>query len=569
MDPVAPDDRHLDKLATLAQAIGTARDLPTIFHALRDYALGAVPCLGIFISLYDPERDHRVAMYGWADGVEIDVSNLPPMAISGGPNSVAVRTGEVIITNDDDRGRKGNPNVVVETGRDARIPQASLVAPMAVMGRILGTVEVQSYERDAYTPDHATRMRFASTLAAVAIENFRLLERETTARAMAEESNRLKDEFLAMLSHELRTPLSAIIGWTNMLRSGRLDAATAARALESVARNAKAQAQLVSDILDVSRIITGKLQLDTEPIEIREVVEAAVEVVRPTALAKGVTLRLVIESPGGTVSGDPHRLQQVLWNVLSNAVKFTPPDGRVELVLGGGDDEVEISVTDTGCGIGPEFLPHVFDRFRQADSSSTRAHSGLGLGLSIARHVMELHGGSIEARSDGVGCGATFVLRLPRLTGAAAAPAALSSLGAAPEEGALSGVRVLLVDDDVETLEMVKVALSSLGAEVRGAGSTSEALDALDREVPDVLISDVAMPGEDGFALISRVRALPSERGGSVPAIAFTAYAGPEVGARLLAAGFDARAVKPADLSELVATVLRLVARGADGWSTR
>jgi signal transduction histidine kinase/ActR/RegA family two-component response regulator len=548
----------LGQLATFAQAVGTARDLPTICHALRDFALVAVPCIGIFISLYDPERDHRVAMYGWADGIDLDVSNLPPQPITNGPNSMCVMTGEVVITNDDDRAKKGGPNIVVETGIDSRLPQSSLAAPMAVMGRIVGTVEVQSYERGAYRREHATTMRFASTLAAVAIENFRLLECETTARAMAEESNLLKDEFLATLSHELRTPLNAIVGWTNMLRTGKLDEAATERALETVARNAMAQAQLVSDILDVSRVITGKLKLQIEPVAIRDVVEAAVEAVRPTALAKGVSLRLVIESPGGMVMGDARRLQQALWNVLSNAVKFTPPDGRVELVLGARGDSVEISVTDTGCGIDSAFLPHVFDRFRQADSSTTRPHGGLGIGLSIVRHVVQLHEGTVEAHSDGLGCGATFTLRLP-LRAAETKPAARSVSGVtAYDERVLAGIRVLLVDDDAETLEMVALALSSLGADVRGARSAAEALNVFDQWTPDVLVSDIGMPGEDGYELISRVRERERERGGAVPAIAFTAYAGSEDGARLLAAGFDARSVKPADPSELIDLILRL-----------
>jgi signal transduction histidine kinase/ActR/RegA family two-component response regulator len=560
----ADSEASLDRLAAFAQAVGTARDLPTIFAALRDFARDAVPCMGIFISLYDPAKDHRVAMYGWADGVDLDVSGLPAIPVTDGPNSVAVRTGDVVITNDDDRGRKGGPNIVVETGRDSRIPQSSLVAPMAVMGRIVGTVEVQSYDRGAYDREHAATLRFASTLAAVAIENFRLLEGETTARALAEESSRLKDEFLATLSHELRTPLNAIVGWTSMLRTGRLDAGAADRALEAVARNARAQAQLVEDLLDVSRIITGKLRLDVEPVAMRDVVEAAVDSVRPAADAKGVSLRLVIESAGGTVAGDARRLQQAVWNMLTNAVKFTPSGGRVELTLSTSGERVEVLVTDTGCGIEPAFLPHIFDRFRQADSSTTRAHGGLGLGLSIVAHLMELHGGTVEAESEGVGRGATFALRLPLLRAAAGLRTAARP-DAATDDAALAGLRVLLVDDDVETLEILTLALSALGAEVRRATSAAGGLEEFEREAPDVLVSDIGMPGGDGFGLVASVRALPPERGGAVPAIALTAYAGTGDGARALAAGFDARLVKPADLAELTATVLRLSRSARDG----
>ena len=554
------DDPQLARLEAFAQAAGTARDLAAIFAAVRDFALGALPCIGLFISLYDEEHDHRVAMYGWADGVEIDVSNLPPMKVTDGPNSVAVRTGQVVVTNRDDRGLSGGPNIVVETGRDPRIPRSSLVAPMAVMGRILGTVEVQSYERDAFSSGDATRMHFASTLAAVAIQNFRLLERETAARAAAEATNRLKDEFLATLSHELRTPLNAIVGWTGMLRSGRLDADQTDRALEAIARNAATQTQLVSDLLDVSRIISEKLHIETGPVEIREVVEAAVESVRPAALSSAVTLRLVIESAGATVMGDARRLQQVLWNLLSNAVKFTPPGGLVEVVLSTHDDHVRVVVTDTGCGIEPEFLPRVFDRFRQADSSTTRAHGGLGLGLSIVHHVVSLHRGTIEAHSDGPGRGATFTLRLPVVRDAAPAPVAAGAAGA--EAGSLEGLDVLVVDDDAETLEILRLALTSLGAAVRVAGSAAAALAEFDLRAPDLLVSDIGMPDVDGYAFIARVRALPPNRGGTVPAIALTAYAGAGDRAKALAAGFDERAVKPADLAKLAETMRQLAATG-------
>ncbi|HYG65000.1 MAG TPA: response regulator, partial [Thermoanaerobaculia bacterium] len=331
--------------------------------------------------------------------------------------------------------------------------------------------------------------------------------REKEARRQAEEANRLKDEFLATLSHELRTPLNAILGWAQMLRSGKLDAATTGRAVETIERNAKAQAQLIADILDVSRIITGKLRLELGPVNLPRVIETVLDSVRPAAEAKEIRLSVVLDPLATPVLGDSDRLQQVIWNLLSNAIKFTPKGGLVGVVLRQVDDSgLEIEVRDSGIGIRPDFLAYVFDRFRQAESSITRSHGGLGLGLSIVRHLVELHGGTVHVDSEGEGKGAAFTVRLPVRAQGAGAGEALAGRRSMDDEAAgvasagpppLAGVHVLVMDDEEDTRELVAMALSHGGATVTAAASVPEALEALDRSVPDVLVSDIGVPGED------------------------------------------------------------------------
>jgi PAS domain S-box-containing protein len=397
-----------------------------------------------------------------------------------------------------------------------------------------------------------------------------LLAREQEARQDAEAANRLKDEFLATLSHELRTPLNAIMGWAHLLRTGTLDEATAARAMETIDRNAKAQNQLINDILDVSRIITGKLHLAMQPLELAPVVEAALETLRPAAEAKKIRLEASLEPAAGTLSGDPDRLQQVVWNLLSNAIKFTPKGGRVQVRLRRVDAQAVIVVADSGPGISPEFLPHVFERFRQGDASTTRSHVGLGLGLAIVRHLVELHGGTVEASSPGEGQGSTFSVRLPLInarrpeerTAPDAKEAAATGVAAAPQ---LGGLRVLIVDDDVEGREAMAAVLQNRGAKVIAASTSEEALEAMGREHPDVLLSDIEMPGEDGHSLIRKVRALPPDRGGDIPAAALTAYARGEDREKALLAGFQVHVSKPVQPDELTAIISELAGRRALG----
>ena len=549
-------ERLLERVSGLAQTFGTARDLPAIFRALKEFTLVSVPCQGLFVSLYDPIRDVRTACYGWADEVELDTAQLPPMPVtSSGPNSRAIRTNQVVITNDYMNETRGHPGVLVGPDNGLR-PQSSLATPMSVMGRVIGTIEVQTYDQAAYGEEHATAMRMAANLAAVAIENVRLLERESTARAAAEESNRLKDEFLATVSHELRTPLTAILGWSRMLEGG-LDDEMAKRAIDTIKRNAKAQAQIIDDILDVSRIITGNLYLELHPIELASVLESAINVVRPTAEAKGIQIEFDFAREPTVVSGDANRLQQVFWNLLSNAVKFTGPGGKVTLALRQLDAEVEIEITDTGQGIDPAFLPFVFDRFRQADSTSTRQHGGLGLGLAIARHLVEIHGGRISAASDGDGQGATFRLSLPVIGSLAKTTmqpdSAESVAEPRPAQDVLAGIDVLVVDDDIDTLELLSAALKQRSASVTAVSSTAAAMDSIMASKPHVLISDIAMPGEDGYDLIKQVIAL--ELMPKIPAIAITAYAKEEDRERALAAGFQRYLSKPVELREFILAV--------------
>jgi CheY-like chemotaxis protein/nitrogen-specific signal transduction histidine kinase len=401
-------------------------------------------------------------------------------------------------------------------------------------------------------------MRMAANLTAVAIENVRLLERESRARAAAEDSNRLKDEFLATVSHELRTPLTAILGWSRMLESGDLSSQTTERAIETIRRNAKAQAQIVDDILDVSRIITGNLYLDLHPVEVSPVIESAVNVVRPTAEAKSIEIQVHYEPRPLMVSGDSNRLQQVFWNLLSNAIKFTPSGGTVRVDLTQRDSAVVITVSDTGTGIDPEFLPFVFDRFRQADSTTTRRHGGLGLGLAIARHLVEIHGGNISAESCGKDQGSRFTVSLPLIAPVPAIP----ELGEAPEtrilpEAArfLSGLHILVVDDDEDTLELIQAALGKYHARVTAVTSAGEALATLELAEPDVLISDIGMPGTDGYELIKQIRSFGLSTSRTLPAVAITAYAKDEDRDRALASGYQRYLAKPIELEELITAV--------------
>ncbi len=556
-------ERLLERIKALAQAFGTARELNAIYRALREFTNVSVPCNGFFVSLYDPIRDVRTACYGWADGSELDVSELPPMAVTTtGPNSRAVRTGEVVITNDYMRATQANPGVVVGPDNGKR-PDSSIAVPMAVMGRIIGTIEVQSYDKNVYHAEHATAMSMAANLTAVAIENVRLLKLERTAREAAEESNRLKDEFLATVSHELRTPLTAILGWSRLLEGGTLDSSTMQQAVETIWRNAKAQAQIVDDILDVSRIITGNLYLDLHPLEVVPVVENAINVVRPTADAKGIKVETYFDSAPAKILGDANRLQQVVWNLISNAVKFTNSGGRVCVKVSRGGGAVDVSVSDTGQGISKEFLPYVFDRFRQADSTTTRQHGGLGLGLAIARHLVEIHGGTIRAESKGENHGATFTIRLPLLEASVGTKGALdqNQHKLAQSQQLLSGVNVLLVDDDSDTLTLMTTALTRRQANVTAVSSAVEAIQAITRKRPDVLVSDIAMPDEDGYGLIEKVRLLENSASDNIPAVAITAYAKEEDRERALSAGYQIYLAKPVELTELISVVARAAKR--------
>jgi PAS domain S-box-containing protein len=402
----------------------------------------------------------------------------------------------------------------------------------------------------------------------VELERDDLLHREQMARGAAEDANRAKDQFLAMVSHELRNPLSPILAWSHLMQTSQLGPDKQRQGLEAIERAARSQGQLIEDLLDVSRIVSGKLRLDVRPIELGPVVEAAVETVRPSADARHVRLVVVLDPRCGPIAGDPERLQQVIWNLLSNAVKFTPKGGRVDVQLTRVNSHVELAVSDSGEGIPPDMLPHVFERFWQAEEGTTRRRGGLGLGLAIAHHLAELHGGSISAHSNGVGRGAAFRVSLPLMVVAGDAydprrrhPTRGHGAGSAPLAD-LDGVRVLVVDDEPDTTAVVQTLLATYGAEVRTAGSAKDALAIFDEWTPDILLSDIGMPHEDGYALIARLRARQNAAGGTVPAVALTAYARVEDRINVLAAGFDMHVAKPIDPAELVAVVSRLAADG-------
>jgi PAS domain S-box-containing protein len=403
----------------------------------------------------------------------------------------------------------------------------------------------------------------------------RLLRQEKAAREEAETANRLKDEFLATVSHELRTPLTAIVGWTSMLLSGSLPPPLVQRALDVIARSAKSQSEMIADVLDMSRIVAGRLKLDLRPLEIESVFQAAVEVIRPSAQAKGIALLADLDGRHHMVLGDASRLQQVIWNLLSNAVKFTNEGGHIEARLTCASGQAEITITDSGAGIEQQFVPYLFERFRQADSSSTRRYGGLGLGLAIVRNVVEMHGGRVSASSPGKGEGSTFKISLPLMAAAGSpqgeVPATESKPGASafsrPEErgAALDHVRVLVVEDDPDTLDLLKIVLDNSGADVATAASVSEAIDTFEQWRPDVLVSDLAMPEQDGYQLIGQVRSRAPERGGNTPAVALTAYARNEDRKRALAAGFQMHLAKPIAPKDLIAALASLSGRAPQG----
>ena len=412
--------------------------------------------------------------------------------------------------------------------------------------------------------------------AAIAIDNARMyedaqraaedrkaqLDSERAARDSAQRTSDIKDEFLATLSHELRTPLNAILGWSKILRTGAKDANDLAKGLEAIERNARAQTQLIEDLLDMSRITSGKLRLDIQPIRPAAFIEEAVDTVKTAADTKEIRLERVLDPSVGPISGDPVRLKQVVWNLLSNAIKFTPHGGRVRVTLERANEHVEISVADTGCGVQPEFLPHLFERFRQADSSSTRQHSGLGLGLSIVKTLVNLHGGSVSANSPGIDQGTTFIVRLPSTAPtregverrhALATQAATTNL--TPTE--LEGLTVLVVDDQADARDLIRRVLEDCAATVLTAATANEALRLIEQRRPHVLVSDIGMPEVDGYELLKRVRALDRR----LPAIALTAFARSEDRTKALRAGFMVHVAKPVDPSELVATVASVAGR--------
>jgi PAS domain S-box-containing protein len=441
-----------------------------------------------------------------------------------------------------------------------QMQQAVRISPLSHDGQIIGTLTI--------IEDVTERVAREAELQAQIEARSRLLSSEKLARNEAERANRLKDEFLATISHELRNPLNAILGWAHMLRLGKLTPSNVERAVETIYRNAKSQAQLVSDLLDVSRIISGKLRLDVREVDLLSIVNAAIDSIRPAAETKSIRLQTTLDPAAGPISGDADRLQQIVWNLLTNAVKFTPKGGKIQVKVQRVDSHVEIVVSDSGVGISKDFLPYVFDRFRQADASITRTQGGLGLGLSIVHQLVDLHGGSVSVHSDGEGKGATFTIILP-FVGVISSQKDAESVNMAPNDELISldglpslrGLKVLVVDDEADTRELIREVLKECDAEVILSRSVAEALEALEQHKPDILISDLGMPEEDGYSLITKIRALPYERGGHIPAAALTAYARTEDRMRVLRSGFQFHLPKPVDSAELVTVVASLAGR--------
>jgi signal transduction histidine kinase/CheY-like chemotaxis protein len=453
------------------------------------------------------------------------------------------------------------------------------VPVIARSGKVIGGLFFGHAERGVFTERSERLIVGVAAQAAIAIDNARmyedakraaderarLLDAERAARLEVERVSLVKDEFLATLSHELRTPLNAVLGWSEMLLARTDEGSETRRGLETIVRNARAQSQLIEDLLDMNRIVSGKIRLDVQRLELAPVVEAALDSVGPSAQAKGIAIRRTIDPNSGPVFGDPNRLQQVVWNLLSNAVKFTPRGGKIDVIVQRVSSHVEISVHDSGMGIAPEFLPHLFERFRQADSSTTRKFGGLGLGLSIVKQLVELHGGTVKAESLGEGRGATLTVALPlRAVRESSIPrehptTPRATIMRAPEIS-LGGIKVLVIDDELDERELVEYVLLSADAEVISAATAAEGFLLVKAERPDVIVSDIGMPEHDGYQFMRDVRALHASAGGLTPAIALTAFARSEDRTRAMLAGYQVHVSKPIEPRELVATVMSLAA---------
>jgi signal transduction histidine kinase/CheY-like chemotaxis protein len=447
--------------------------------------------------------------------------------------------------------------VCARTGRRFSSGPESLSLPLLIRGHAIGAITLEYGSGEPLGRDARAFLEATVEQCAQALERARLYALEQVRRAELEHSNRMKDDFLGIVSHELRTPLSAILGWARMLKRGMLTSPRAReRALEAIERNAALQARLVDDLLDVSRIVSGKLALEIAPVDLAVIVEAAIDSVRPSSMTKGIEIAALLEGEDVTVLGDARRLQQVIWNLLTNAIKFTPPGGRVEVSVDRGERTVRVSVRDNGIGIPADVLPRVFERFKQADGTATRLYGGLGLGLSIVRHVVESHGGRAEAHSEGEGHGAKMVIELPIADAEVPSSVRADTLG---ERTRLVGTRVLLVDDDDDSRDLLMTALEAAGAELRAVGRARDALEAVTAWRPNVVVSDVAAPEEETYAFVRELRARPPESGGSTPAIALTAHTRPTDRVRALSAGFQTHLPKPVDPRDLVQAVARLL----------
>ncbi|WP_137171780.1 ATP-binding protein [Massilia sp. HP4] len=575
----------LELLNSTGSILASTRDLRSLMQAATDAAAGVCGArFGAFFHYGEQGAGTLFSLYTLSGATSADFQDFAAPGASAlfSPGAGLVRIGD--LGHDPQHAGKA-PQFGLPAGHPPVRSYLS-VPVMARSGELLGTMFFGHPEPGVFTERSERIVSGIAAQAAIAVDNIRLveaasraaeerkvlLENEREARAEAERTSQMKDEFLATLSHELRTPLSAILGWSQVLRRGSRDGADLQRGLSTIERNARAQAQLIEDLLDMSRITSGKVLLDMQTLAPASFIDAAIETVLPAADAKGIRIERHYGTDAPAVAGDPGRLQQVIWNLLSNAIKFTPRDGLVTIAVGRHDEQVAITIRDTGAGIGPEFITHVFERFRQADASMTRSHGGLGLGLSIVKHLVEQHGGTVRAESAGVGRGASFTIELPvaktppRATQSARAQMILQSAPSAAGAGDagqaadtavrdMRGTSVLVVDDDRDARELIARILADCQASVRLAASAREAYDLLRAEPPDLLISDLGMPEVDGLELLSWVRALPREAGGQVAAIALTAFARSEDRLKALEAGFSAHVSKPVEQAELMAAI--------------
>jgi PAS domain S-box-containing protein len=542
--------REAEIIADLARRSNASLEADKVLPAVADAARALTRCDVARIALWD--TGETALIYRYAVGARSDHAGLRLVKGSGLVSAV-VATGQAQRTDN----IQIDPRVREDVRAYARAEGtfSVMVVPITLHNRVEGAIYCGRRRTEPFTDrDEAVALRIAEH-AAIALRNAELFRREQHARAEAEAANRGKDDFLAVLSHELRTPLQAMLGWLRLMRAGRLDEAATTKALATIERNTQTQMKLIGDLLDVSGILAGKLRVEPRVMDLAAVVEAAVQSVRAAALAKHVELTTAAEPGPMLIDGDADRIDQVAANLLSNALKFTPSGGRIDVRLWRDGGQARLTVADSGIGIAPDVLPHVFDRFRQADSSTTRSHGGLGLGLALVRYLVEAHGGSVRAESAGAGAGATFAIALPLRAG----PGTTRRTADGAPATELGGARVLVVEDDADTRDFLGFALGRAGVKTVLTASTAEALDRLTAETFDVVVSDLSMPGADGYALIRRLREMDAGASARRPAVALTAHAGPDERRRALEAGFDAYLVKPVDAVDLTGVVARLL----------
>lgn len=549
--------KHSDRLKLLSE---TASDLLSTEHPLELMSdlfakLSAQMDLQFYFSYLIDTQDNRqkLRLKSWSGIDEQIASSIESLEFGEAVCGLAAHTRRQIIVNNVQHSTHPNTQILCTLKITAYAAQ-----PLIARGKLMGVLSFGSSTRTQFTPEEIALLQATSDQIAIALERAELMASLQQQTEQLIQANRVKDEFLAVLSHELRTPLNPILGWSQLLRTQKYDEATTARALETIERNAKLQTELIEDLLDVSRILQGKLSLNITQVDLAATINAAIETVRLAAEAKCIQLQVSVQPNMAPVVGDSARLQQVVWNLVSNAVKFTPKHGQIEIAVEYQASQVQLQVRDTGKGISPEFLPYVFDYFRQADGTSTRKFGGLGLGLAIVRHLVELHGGTVKAESAGEGQGATFTVTLPIIQLNLASNCSDPAINFSPD---LAGVKVLVVDDEVDTRELISFILEESGAEVMQARSALEALQALTHFQPHVLLSDIGMPDMDGYMLIRQLRSMPSELGRQIPAIALTAYAGEINQQQALSAGFQTHITKPINPSDLAATIAQAVGR--------